>query len=295
VRIPENVHHFLKQKNNLYLLGAAILTIALLAGLISVFLTGRTPKPQPVKMINTVSSDSIIIINDSLVPPVIYKKMPDLTELSIKKRKHTFMNVMLPTILTAKEIIEEHRQSLLHLKKKKGYNADDSLFIQKMKKRLRSDDIDEMIHRLHPQPVSIILAQTAIESGWGTSRFCREANNLFGIWSFSASDKRIAAAVQRNDKTIYLKKYDSLTESLIDYLYTIGRSTAFIKFREIRAKSQNTYRLIWFLDKYSEKRMSYIVTLRNTIEKNDLTKFDSYRLMKVNKRDSTWTKLIEKY
>lgn len=40
--------------------------------------------------------------------------------------------------------------------------------------------------RFHLNPI-ILLAQAALESGWGTSRLAREANNHFGITGYGAS------------------------------------------------------------------------------------------------------------
>ena len=34
-------------------------------------------------------------------------------------------------------------------------------------------------------PVSLALAQSAKETGWGTSRFAQEGNALFGQWTWS--------------------------------------------------------------------------------------------------------------
>lgn len=41
--------------------------------------------------------------------------------------------------------------------------------------------------RFHLNPI-ILLAQAALESGWGTSRLTREANNHFGITGYGASN-----------------------------------------------------------------------------------------------------------
>ena len=41
--------------------------------------------------------------------------------------------------------------------------------------------------RFHLNPI-ILLAQAALESGWGTSRLAREANNHFGITGYGASN-----------------------------------------------------------------------------------------------------------
>jgi len=294
VTVKQKLQTFFSQKKNLYLTIALSIIIIFIISVFTVFFIKY--RPQSVTSINISSPDSIITITDSIVPPLLYEKMPDLTNIDSDRRKQMFINIMLPTILTAQEIIESHRQKLIEIKKHKdNLLPDDSVFLTKISKKLKTDNIDELIKKLHKHPLSIVLAQTAIESGWGTSRFCREANNLFGIWSFSKDDNRIAAGIKRNSKTVYLKRYNNLVESLTDYFYTIGKSSSFKKFREIRVISQNPYRLIWYLDKYSEKRLGYVVMLRNTIENNNLIKYDKYKIAKINKKDISWINLIKTY
>ena len=63
-------------------------------------------------------------------------------------------------------------------------------------------------------PYKYRLAQAAIESGWGTSRFYKEANNVFGIWSYSENELRIKAMEDREGKSVYVRKYDVLPNLL---------------------------------------------------------------------------------
>ena len=43
----------------------------------------------------------------------------------------------------------------------------------------------ELRLRIAPIPPSLALAQAAVESGWGLSRFAKEGNALFGQWAWS--------------------------------------------------------------------------------------------------------------
>ena len=57
--------------------------------------------------------------------------------------------------------------------------------------------------RFHLNPI-ILLAQAALESGWGTSRLAREANNHFGITGYGASNAfwhggRVTARYKRGE------------------------------------------------------------------------------------------------
>lgn len=142
----------------------------------------------------------------------------------------------------------------------------------------RSYDVEsdeELLAALKPHPVSIALAQAAMESSWATSRFIREANNAFGVWSFSESEPRIAAGKTRGKKTVWLKRYDSLEDSVRDFYKVIARGSAFREFRELRLETDDPHQLVTKLDRYSEKGSAYGRTLSAIIRQNDFTDFDA--------------------
>lgn len=74
--------------------------------------------------------------------------------------------------------------------------------------------------RFHLNPI-ILLAQAALESGWGTSRLAREANNHFGITGYGASNAfwhggRVTARYKRGE--LLFRRYDSARNSYISEL-----------------------------------------------------------------------------
>ncbi|MCK5702619.1 MAG: glucosaminidase domain-containing protein, partial [Cyclobacteriaceae bacterium] len=157
-------------------------------------------------------------IKDSLVIPVLYSDVRLLNELNIDKRKKKFIDVLLPTILIYRQQLTQRRERIAILKEKSRYSYEwsheDSLFIDDIFKTYKTKNFDELLKRLQPPPVSLVLAQAALESGWGSSRFFKEANNVFGIWSFSKNDERIIANESRGEKPIFLKKYPNLLGSV---------------------------------------------------------------------------------
>jgi Bax protein len=64
-------------------------------------------------------------------------------------------------------------------------------------------------------PSELIVAQAIIETGWGTSRFANESNNLFGI--------------QKG-----LKEFKTKCDSVADYIRIINEVPAYAEFREMR-------------------------------------------------------------
>jgi len=146
--------------------------------------------------------------------------------------------------------------------------------INKLKKTYKVTTDVELLQALKPHPISVTLAQAAMESSWGTSRFFKEANNVFGVWSFNKKEPRIAANGQRGSKTIWLKKYASVKDSVRDYYKNMGRSFAFKEFRQERLLSNDPYILVTKLDKYSEKGAAYGKALHSMISYNKFVQYD---------------------
>ncbi len=260
-----------------------------------VHFTGK-PALTPVIMVDVNSADSIVVHHNNLVTPVIYTKVPDLSSLKVKARKKLFIHMMLPSILLAREKMATQRarvQEIVNNQKNGAVSEGDSLLLNDYVERFKAENPQDLLKRMEPHPVSIILAQAAIESGWGTSRFFKEANNVYGMWSYNSNEERIKAGQSRDGKNIYLRSYDTLFDSVYDYLYTIARSHAYADFRDARTESENPYRLIWFLSNYSEKRVGYVAQLRQMIEQNNLTRYDHYQLVEIDKKDENWKKLLE--
>jgi Bax protein len=289
----KNFTKSLSSRKALLLVGGLLIGGSILFTLIKIL---GSPSGSPVTVVDISTADSIVIHSDSLVKPVLYSTIPDLSELSIKERKKRFVHLMLPAILLAQEKIAEERlqiERIVGKKEENGLSAEDSTLLNNYIEKFNAKNGRDLLDRLNPHPISIILGQSAIESGWGSSRFFREANNVFGIWSYSSNEKRIVAGESRGGNNIYLRSYDTLFDSVYDYLVVIARGNAYKDFRKTRIKSEDPYRLIWFLRNYSEKRLGYVVALRNMIEFNNFIQYDHYRLEKIDKDDENWKKLLD--
>lgn len=147
--------------------------------------------------------------------------------------------------------------------------------INSMKKIYRAKSDQELLMAIKPHPLSVTLAQAAMESSWGTSRFFKEANNLFGVWSFNKKEPRIAAGDQRGDKTIWLKKYASVEDSVADYYKNLGRNSAYREFRDEKMLSNNPYILVTKLNRYSEKGAKYGKELTSMMSFNNFLQYDN--------------------
>lgn len=225
------------------------------------------------------SATSIVSISDSLVFPYQYSGEISLDSFSIIDRKEKFIDLMLPSILISKYNLQQKRERVLSLinRDTSRWKKEEHHFVGHLFTVYKTTDTTELLNRLLSHPTSIVLAQAAIESAWGTSRFFKEANNPFGIWSFNKDEPRISSKSDRNGEYVYLRKYVHLQEAIDDYFKTIAKGP-YSQFRDAREKSDNPFDLISKLNNYSEKKMVYTNELAIIIRKNKLHRFDHYIL-----------------
>lgn len=213
----------------------------------------------------------------SSIKPVVYIRVPSLSGLPLKRRKEAFIRIMLPSILIAQKEITGYRQRVLTLKDKlqKGFELsnEEYTFLSRLFNKYKTSDMDVLLRRLNTHPVSIVLAQAALESGWGTSRFFVEGNNVFGIWTFKKGSGLKAISSEARVAT-----YPSLLDAVRDYLFNINVGWAYKGFRIKRANSEEPLVLINYLEKYSELRSEYVKRLNHIIRSNHLERFDSCSL-----------------
>ncbi|WP_297441551.1 glucosaminidase domain-containing protein [Sulfurimonas sp.] len=192
--------------------------------------------------------------------------------MSTKQKKERFNYLLVPAVqYVHKELMQRYKKIVKDIKT--GQNKQE---IQKLKKEYGAKSDEDLLARLKPHPVSITLAQAAMESSWATSRFFQEANNVFGIWSTKATEPRIAASEQRGGKhTIWLRKFDTIEDSIRAYYELMSKGKAYSKFRKLRLETEDPYKITAGLDKYSEIGQEYINVLNQVIKHNNFTKYDT--------------------
>jgi Bax protein len=203
-------------------------------------------------------------------PPKPEPKKP----MSVKERKKHFVETTLPAILRVKAELDKKYEHVLALSQKETLSDSERSSIEQLKQQYKVEGIPCLLNRLRTHPVSIVLAQAALETGWGTSRFYTEANNIFGIWSYNKNEPRIAASETRGAKTIYVKKYASLDASIEGYFKMMATGRAYKAFREARKNEANPFKLIAHLTHYSELREEYVKRLYSVIKSNRFYQYD---------------------
>ena len=207
-----------------------------------------------------------------IVPAQEYRVDIVPKNMSVKEKKKRFFTLVAPAVLRVyhelQKEFEDVRKTLLQ--------GQITPKIDQLKKIYKVKTDKELLLALKPHPPSIALAQAAMESAWGTSRFFVEANNIFGMWANTDKVARIAASQKREDgRTIWLRKYASLEESVRSYYKTMGRNPAYKEFRDIRYKTNDPYEIVKKLNRYSEMGEEYTQKIASVIRYNKLQRYDT--------------------
>lgn len=139
--------------------------------------------------------------------------------------------------------------------------------------------VRELMRRVDVVPMSLILAQAANESAWGTSRFAREGNNIFGQWCF---DEGCGLVPERrpSDASHEVRAFGSVQGSVRAYLRNLNTHPSYAEMREMRADMRAEGRpldsivLARGLTRYSERGMAYVSELQDIIRVNRLNALD---------------------
>ncbi len=135
-----------------------------------------------------------------------------------------------------------------------------------------------MLRRVDGVPPSLVLAQAAEESGWGTSRFVREGNALFGQWTWTDDHRGIVPAEREEGESHRIRAFSSVKGAIQAYVRNLNTHPAYDRFRLQRALGASGYDLTATLDKYSERGLKYVETLRTIMQSNRLIALDQARL-----------------
>lgn len=253
-----------------------ILIILLVLSGLNCGLNAQQDKMKLVEISSNQVSDIIEI--SKIVEPYLYTTAIDLSGIDVKKKKQAFINLMLPSILIAKRELAKKRKTVYDLiQMKRELTKEEINYLEELKEKYKCYKSSDLLSKLNTHPTSIVLAQAAIESGWGTSRFYKQANNLFGVWSYNDMEPRIKASEDRDGKAVYVKKYASLSKSISSYFKTLARGP-YSAFRYEREKTKDVFVLISHLNLYSERREAYVKSLAEIIRFNRLEQYDEYVL-----------------
>ena len=198
-------------------------------------------------------------------------------DLATPQQKEQFINMVLPLILAANEEIIQRRAAI-----RRAYDRKDAVTLGKWAKlyKLPSENVvnqaflNELLARADVIPVPLALAQAAIESGWGTSRFARQGNALFGQWAWQ-EDVGIKP-LNASNKNAVVRSFPNLLGSVRAYMHNLNTHQAYQDLRDSRKrlakmpKEDKANVLVNHLHNYAEIGMQYVKDLKIVMRKNKL-------------------------
>jgi len=223
------------------------------------------------------SSESESESNDTALTPAtrIDREMPRKKNiLTAQDRKKQFIQTILPVVVEVKEELDAEYEKAKGLSGKTHLSEQERTWLEAKMRQYKVNGLPCLLRRMHTHPVSLVVAQAALETGWGSSRFFNEANNIFGIWSYHKNEPRVAASQTRDGQKVYVKKFPTLEEAIRGYFTMISGGYAYGSFRVARMKTDNPFELLRHLRHYSELRDEYVARLYYVIKTNKLYKYD---------------------
>ena len=206
--------------------------------------------------------------------------------LSGSAQKASFLEIALPLILAGNEEVMRRRDAIA-----RSNQNDDRAKLEKWAYLydIKITDQDnntltkQLLGRADVIPVPIALAQAAIESGWGTSRFAIKGNALFGQWAWR-DDAGLRPLTPTNDRAV-VRSFGTLSGSVRAYIHNLNTHPYYENFRNARAalkygpEENKTKVLVKHLDRYAEIGSAYVIKLENLIRTNQ---FGRYALAYLN-------------
>jgi uncharacterized FlgJ-related protein len=214
-------------------------------------------------------------------------------ELDVATKKRVFFRLLGPLVLHSNELIQADRDRvggiIGALRAGAAVSPEDQTFLRETAAAYKVAEgeaaladralQDELLRRVDTLPPSLVLAQTAEESGWGTSRFAVEGNALFGMWTWGGQG--ITPLQQRSGLGDYkIAAFETPLQSVIAYMHNLNTHQAYRELRERRAELRKAsakvtgWELANALTRYSERGQAYVDSLHSMMKVNMLQPAD---------------------
>lgn len=203
-----------------------------------------------------------------------------LLTLKGKAKKRLFIQTVLPLIYAANNEVAEQRRRLIAISKKKTPSTADLAFLKVVADAYGSatTDIRRLLKMVDTVPTSLALAQSIVESGWGSANLARRGNALFGLRVYG--NRGLLPSKVSEDAGFRIRTYRDLLGGVRAYISNLNRLAAYEDFRLLRAlmrargEATDSFLLAGTLSRYSEEREDYVLKLQKIIADNSLTDFD---------------------
>jgi len=199
----------------------------------------------------------------------------------VNEKKRTFFRIMLPIIARENDRIRAARARIAAA----DGDGDEAIADLYAAYGVELGRRERLLRRADVVPASLALAQAAVESGWGASRFARHGNNFFGMRTYDDDAPGIAPKEAEGFK---VSAYPDIAASVRAYMRNLNTHAAYAAFRRERARHRRSdgrisgLALAGLLASYSEIPEKYGARLRAVINRDRLQRFEGVRLRSVS-------------
>lgn len=237
-----------------------------------------TNKTPPKANLDKVMKVKMGKAKDTLKPSAA---LPDFSAIKeSEKRKEQFVKFVKPLVNAENQQILQQRflikQIYASIQEGKALSDKDEKWLNAIAKKYRVENrnfpekeafLDLLLH-VDIIPQELAVAQAANESAWGTSRFARMGNNLFGQWCFNPGCG-IVPAQRKEGAKHEVAAFPSVAGSVKSYMHHVNSHPAYEKLRVLRyqlrleGKEPDGRKIAVGLQKYSAIGMEYVNILRS--------------------------------
>lgn len=209
---------------------------------------------------------------------------------NVDDKKSAFFGYLLPHVQAVNAAVLADRRRLLHIRDELAEDGGAGFFDERWLRRMAEDygmespeDLDaafadRVLLRVDVIPPSLVLAQAANESAWGTSRFARRGNNLFGMRTYDGEG--LVPKKRASGKTFRVASYDSVRDSIAAYVHNLNTHYRYRSLRLIRAdqrrkgEAPSGHAMANGLLAYSTRGSEYVSIIQSMIHTNELARYD---------------------
>lgn len=209
----------------------------------------------------------------------------------LNPKQSSFVSFLLPKIEQANQKVENQRNQVVKLNQRvmahQTLSRRDQKWLTQLAKSYKVTQPDfsspqtwqHLLSRVDTLPPSLILAQAANESAWGTSRFAKQGNNYFGQWCYQRGCGLVP--LRRNPGSTHeVKRFKDAYFSVSSYLLNLNSSKPYRTLRKLRHQQRdkkrnlNSVQLAEGLISYSQRGQAYVSTIQKMINRFGLQSFD---------------------
>lgn len=213
--------------------------------------------------------------------------LPSFHEIDrVAVRKQQFFDYLTPVIRAENARIRAQRERLLGIARAWRDRGEPPGWVERqllrrlareyrVEQRQLDAVLDALLERVDVIPRSLVLVQAAKESGWGSSRFARGGNNLFGQWCFEAGCGLVPRDRPPGGRH-EVASFDTVRDSVASYVRNLNTHPSYQPLRALRAELRaqeaplSGVSLAKGLVSYSERGDAYVREVQEMILQNAL-------------------------